>query len=102
MFRNLKKSKLFEVIVPRFKELKAENIWNLIKEAEELKVYFPDLDVHQLPNREYMYSILSTLRNYKVKSMILNVRKNRSIDSKEKENDLVFISNEIYEEKIAK
>ena len=72
-------------------------LWNLIKEVEELKVYFPDLDENQLPNCEYMYSVLSTLRNDKVNSMVLKVRKNRSIDSKE--NNLVYIWNEIYEEK---
>ena len=54
-------------------------IMESIKEVEELKVYFPDLDENQLSNCEYMYSVLSTLRNNKVKSMILKARKNRSI-----------------------
>ena len=98
LYRLLKKSKLIEVVVPRFNELKVENVWSLIREVEDINVYFPDLKEHQLPNREYMYSVLSTLRNEEVKNMICNARKNRSIDSKEKEEDLVYISNEIYEE----
>ena len=88
---------MIEVVVPRFNELKVDNVWSLIREVEDINVYFPNLKEQQLPNREYMYSVLSTLRNDEVKNMICNARKNRSIDSK-KEEDLVCISNEIYEE----
>ena len=64
----MKKSKLIEVVVPRFNELKVENVWNLIREAEDINVYFPDLKEHQLPNREYMYSVLSTLKTINSKA----------------------------------
>ena len=95
LYRLLKKSKLIEVVVPCFNELKVKNVWSLIREVEDKNVYFPDLKEHQLQICECMYSVLSTLRNYKVKNMICNARKNRSTDSKEKEEDLVYISNEI-------
>ena len=58
LYRLLKKSKLIEVVVPRFNELKVENVWSLIREVEDINVYFPDLKEHQLLNREYMYSVL--------------------------------------------
>ena len=96
----MKEGEDVEIVVPRFKQLSVENVWKLVVEIYELRCYFPDLKVHQLPNREFIFSMLATFKGDLLKRMIYNARKFRVIDSSENENenDFVYIRNEIYDE----
>ena len=38
----MRKNKVTEIFVPRYAELLVQEIWPLIKEVEELIIYFPD------------------------------------------------------------
>ena len=94
----IKKGKIIEIVVPRFKELSVKYIWPLVKEVNDLLEYFPDYKPKQYPDRSFMYSILATLRFDQVKSMVENARKNRALENKRDEDELVYINKELLKE----
>ena len=71
----MKQSHVADTMIPRYSELKVENIWPLVKEEEELINYFSDYGQKQLPDRKFMFSIIGTLRFDEVKVMIKGARK---------------------------
>ena len=54
------------------------NVWQLVREVDELTQYFQDLNNDQFPDRRFMFSIFSTLRLNDLQKMISNVRNNRA------------------------
>ena len=84
--------------VPRYEELSVSKIWPLIKEAADILEYFPDYSNKQLPDREYMFSILSTLRFSVIEKMVNDARKNRSIEGKENAGQFVYIQKDLFNE----
>ena len=60
----LKQTHVVEIIIPRYAELRVENVWPLVKEIDEFMNYFPDCSQKQFPDRKFMYTILTTLRFY--------------------------------------
>ena len=94
----LKRNKVIEILIPRFKELSVENIWPLVKDAEDLNEYFPDYNPNQLPERSYMFSIWATLRYEELKIMVENARRNRALEVKDEGNELVYINKELWDE----
>ena len=84
--------------VPRYKELYVSNIWSLVREVQALVQYFPTFQPNQLPDRDFMFSILSTLRYDDLHKMVQNARKHRSIKSPEADDDLIHVWKNLYEE----
>ena len=56
----MKQAKIVDITIPRYDELKVENVWPLIKQNDDIMVYFPDISLKELPDRRFMYSILTT------------------------------------------
>ena len=94
----LKQTKVIEIVIPRYNELKVSNVWPLVSDAEDLMIYFPDYDHKQLPDRRFMYSILATLRYDELKGMVDGARKNRSLNEENQDDDFVHINEELYKE----
>ena len=69
----------------------------MVKENEDLMMYFPNLNASQLPEKEFMYGILSTLRPDAIREIIANLLKNRSPNEQEDKGDLVEICEELKE-----
>ena len=84
--------------VRRYKELSVTNMWSLVSEIPSLMFYFPTFQSNQLPDRDYMFSILATHRFDELHRMIQNSRKNRSSKASDVDDELVHISKKIYEE----
>ena len=57
--------------------------------------YFPDIQEKELPDREFMWTILSTLREDAVKKLIEDARKKRSVSNEEDKEELIEIDPEI-------
>ena len=57
--------------------------------------YFPDIQEKELPDREFMWIILSTLREDAVKKLIEDARKKRSASNEEDKEELIEIDQEI-------
>ena len=58
-------------------------------------VYFPDFQEGELPDREFMWTILSTLREDAVKEIIRDARKKRAVSAEEDKEELIEIDPEI-------
>ena len=94
----LKQTHVVEIIVPRYVELRVENIWSLVKENEDLMNYFPDYSQKQLPDRKFMYLILATLRFDELKGMIDGARKNRTRIEEKLDDNFIQIEKDLYNE----
>ena len=87
--------------VPRYKELGVKPLWAFIKEVPELLQYFPNLEKDELPDRYFMWTILSTLRYDEWKQLINNARNARSKSDKENNDELIEIDPEFLNKLIA-
>ena len=65
--------------------------WGFVKQITDLLSYFPDLEVNELPDRDFMWSILTTLREEGVKKLIADARKNRDVSNEENKQELIEI-----------
>ena len=81
-------------------ELSKAKLWLLIKELQELNKYFPDLKENELPERKYTWTIIFNLKQDIVKSMLLEARLRRSINSKEKSDFVIKIQQSSYDLKL--
>ena len=84
--------------MPQYKELSVKNIWPLVKEIDDLMMFFPDYNNNQLPCRTHLYALLATLRYKEVLAMIKNARNNRAQENQDDKEELVHISKHLYEE----
>ena len=73
-------------------------IWPLVKEIEDLNAYFPDLEENEYPEREYLWTIVSTLRSENTKELIKTARNKSTIKERADQNNLIQIDPSIYQE----
>ena len=67
------------VSVPKYDELSVKQVWPMIKADPDLMKFFPDkLPKGKLPDREYTFNVLSTLREDYVKKIINHAHKLRN------------------------
>ena len=57
----------------------------------ELMLYFPDLEANELPDSDFMWSVLATLREDEIKKLISEVRKNSDLGNEENKQVLIEI-----------
>ena len=69
-----------------------------LKEEEELMTYFPDYEQKQLTDREFMFSIIGTLRFDELKAMVEGARKNGALNEEKNDDNFVYIEKELYNE----
>ena len=69
--------------IPRYQELSVSNIWSIVREVQALSSYFPTLQPYQLPDQDFMFSVLFTARYDELHKIIQNARKHRSIKALE-------------------
>ena len=86
---------------PRYNELGVKPLWAFIKEVPELLQYFPILEKDELPDRSFMWTILSTLRYDEWKQLIKNTRNARSKSDKVNNDELIEIDPEFLNKLIA-
>jgi hypothetical protein len=46
------------ISVPKYAELAVSKVWPLVKEVPELMMFFPNFETNQLPEKEFMWTIL--------------------------------------------
>ena len=67
------------VTVPKYDELSVKNVWPMIKADPDLMKFFPDkLPKGRLPDREYTFNVLNTLKEDYVKGIISHAHKLRN------------------------
>ena len=83
---------------PRYKELKVGNLWSFVKEIPDLLAYFPDYQDKELPEREFLFTIISTLHPDATKHLIQEARLKRAQPDPATENELIHIHPRIRDE----
>ena len=83
--------------MPRYQELSVDKVWPLVREVKDLAQYFPYYKENQLSDRRFMFANLAIFRFYQLDNMIKNAKK-RSLNSKDKKNELVYITQNLYKE----
>ena len=94
-YRYLKNKNVIYFEVPSYPELAPKNVWPLIKESQDLMAYFPDLWDLQVPEKEFLYGILCTIRPDGVREIIAAWVKNRSPVEKEDKGDLIEVTKDM-------
>ena len=65
---------------------------------EDLLEYFPNYSKNELPNRDYLWSVLATLRGEATEHLIKQAIEHRSISTDVNKDELVEISPQILKE----
>ena len=63
-----------------------------------MEQYFPDMKPGEIPERDFMFKVLSTLRTEEVQNLVKDARKQRSIVNKNEKEDLIEIHRDVKEE----
>ena len=66
----IKTSSIITLTVPKYEEISVKNLWELVKDSDDLKQYFPDIDEGKIPERDFMMEILWTLKTDVMKQLI--------------------------------
>ena len=75
-----------------------KKLWPYIKELEDLAIYFPDMKPDQYPDRDYMWTVISTLRTDVTQKLVKQARDHRSVTREENNEELVEVDPEIFRE----
>ena len=73
-------------------------LWDLVKEIDDLLEYFPDMKENELPERDYLWWVISTLKYDETKKLVDDARKSRSYEGHTNNDDFIEVDNEIFKE----
>ena len=79
------------IIVPKYKELGVNKILALINVVDELNAYFPDYRDNELPEREFMWGVISTIIPEETIKLISDARISRGVKKEENQDELVEV-----------
>jgi len=76
--RLLKKNQVNFIHVPYFDELSVKNLWEDVKDDEEIQYYFQDKFPNEKgPNRKYFFDILNTIHPIYLRNIMEHSSKQR-------------------------
>ena len=70
-------------------------IWKIIKEVDELMIYFPNYKPNEKPEISYLIEVISTINPEATKEIIANARELRLIAVNDKQENLVKLTSEM-------
>ena len=82
-------------VVPKYKELSTRQIWAYVKGCHELMIYFPDYTESQLPDREFMFEIISTVYPKSLWELVGKAKEKRSLKEDADKDELIKIDPEV-------
>ena len=97
-YKALKTDQVNMIFVPRFKELATKKVWEAFREHEYVSQYFPDYTNKQVPDRVFMWTILSSVAEKYAINIVHNARYSRSLVNEDEESNLIEITKEIYDQ----
>ena len=83
--------------MPQYKELSVTNLWNQVKEIDELTEYFPNYLENEKPERDYPIAVISTLRPDATKRLVAESNENRFIVKTDDSSKLIKITIDMHE-----
>ena len=86
------------VVAPRYNKLSVAKLWPYVKEISEIIQYFPEMKEKELPERDYMWVIISTINPEATMKIVKDARKNRKSEDVVNQNKLVEVDHVLYKE----
>ena len=83
------------MIVPHYKELSISKIWNIIKEVDEIMIYFPNYKPNEKLERSYPIAVINTINPEATKEIVANAMELRLIAVTDKQENLVKLTSEM-------
>ena len=83
------------MIIPHSKKLSISKIWNIIKEVDEIMIYFPNYKLNEKPEKSYLIAVISTINPKATKEIVANARELRSIAVTDRQDNLVELTSEM-------
>ena len=83
--------------IPDYPELAVKHVWPLVTGNQDLIKYFPDYKPSQLPEKEFMYAVLSTLKPNAVRELIASCIVKRAPTSQDDKAGLIEVTSELKE-----
>ena len=93
-----KVSEVTQINVPNYAELNVKTFWKYIQSKEYLKKCFPDYKDSQTPERKYLFNLLYSIDSKFVLDKITTAQKNRVIDSKIEQNQIIEIRKDMLDQ----
>ena len=84
--------------MPFYPELSIEKVWPIIKKDSELIKYFPKYSLKHLPNRDYLYTVLSSIHPVEPKALLQDALRNRSIHKDKISDEFIKVPKEWMDE----
>ena len=70
-------------------------IWNIIKEVDEIIIYFPNYKPNEKLERIYLIAVINTINPEATKEIVANARELRLIAVTDKQENLVKLTSEM-------
>ena len=90
-----------KIVVPHYEELSVKNLYGDAMKDELVKNYLPELEQNsnRLPEREFFFGVLNSLRPLSLKKIIEDANKVRyEADEKDPQKDFIMLDTPWYEE----
>ena len=84
--------------MPFYPELSVDKVWAIVIGDVDLIKYFPKYSQKHLPNRDYLYAILSSGRPAETNELLQNALRNRSVYKDRIDDEFIKVSEEWMEE----
>ena len=84
--------------VPLYDEISSKRIWGYVQEVPKLMEYFSDYSENIIPDRTFLFTILSTIRKAELKELIKKTQASRAVQNEEDKEQMIEIRNDIKDE----
>ena len=81
--------------MPKYQELKVSEVWNLVKDDEEINSYFSEYEPGHYPERDFLYAVLSSIRGSELLQLIKTAKNNRAYTNQSEENEMIQMTSAI-------
>jgi len=99
--KTLKQTNVSSIVVPHYDELSVKNLYADAMKDELVKDYLPDLEQNsnKVPERDFFFGILNSLRPQYIKKVIEDANKVRyEVDVKDPQKDYIMLDEDWYKE----
>ena len=93
----LKNDAISDIQVPKYSGISVKKIWDYVKGCDDLMVYFPDLDEGQLPERKYIFRVLSAQRPIQLTKLVKQAWDNRAIENSSQDDMMIEMTADVKE-----
>ena len=97
-FKALRSKDAKYIVAPKYKELSVAKLWSYVLAVLELNQYFPTMNESELPERDYMWTVIFSINSEATTKFIKDARKSRTSPDTIDQNELLEVDPAIFKE----